>query len=160
MAVTRLVALTQASTTVEITMPQMGESVSEGTVLTWHKKEGERVEQNETVVEVSTDKVDAEVPAPAAGTLVKILVGEDEVVTVGQPLGEIAVGEGAAAPAEDGAEPSDGETEQAAELPEAAESRPSTQPVAREPAEPEEPEAPEAGDVEAADGACLRCLGL
>ena len=52
---------------VEIQMPQMGESVTEGTVLEWHKQEGEFVEEGETVVEVSTDKVDAEVPAPASG---------------------------------------------------------------------------------------------
>ena len=68
--------------TVQITMPQMGESVSEGTVLTWHKQEGDAVEKDETVVEISTDKVDAEVPAPASGKLIKIAVGEDEVVTV------------------------------------------------------------------------------
>ena len=52
-------------------MPQMGESVTEGTVLEWHKQEGEFVEEGETVVEVSTDKVDAEVPAPASGTLTR-----------------------------------------------------------------------------------------
>ena len=54
--------------TVEIQMPQMGESVTEGTVLEWHKHEGEFVSEGETVVEVSTDKIDAEVPAPASGT--------------------------------------------------------------------------------------------
>src|ERR671920_741281 len=52
--------------TLQITMPQMGESVSEGTVLTWHKQEGDWVDKDETIVEVSTDKVDAEAPAPAA----------------------------------------------------------------------------------------------
>ena len=84
--------------TLQITMPQMGESVSEGTVLTWHKQEGDPVEKDETVVEVSTDKVDAEVPAPAAGKLVKILVREDETVAVGQALGEIEVDEAARRP--------------------------------------------------------------
>ena len=74
------------SETVKVTMPQMGESVSEGTVLTWHKREGDWVEKDETLVEISTDKVDAEVPAPAAGKLVKILVGEDETVSVGDAL--------------------------------------------------------------------------
>src|SRR5437867_11749237 len=73
-------------------MPQMGESVSEGTVLTWLKQEGDHVEKDETVVEVSTDKVDAEVPSPTAGKLVKILAQEDETVEVGQPLGELEVG--------------------------------------------------------------------
>ena len=53
--------------TVQITMPQMGESVSEGTVLTWHKQEGDWVEKDETIVEISTDKVDAEVPSPVPG---------------------------------------------------------------------------------------------
>ena len=57
-------------TTVQVTLPQMGESVTEGTVLEWHKQEGDRVEADETLVEISTDKVDAEVPAPASGTVV------------------------------------------------------------------------------------------
>src|SRR3954470_20390258 len=74
--------------TVEIPMPQMGESVSEGTILTWHKQEGDWVEKDETIVEVSTDKVDAEVPSPASGKLVKILAQEDETVAVGQALAE------------------------------------------------------------------------
>src|SRR5919108_5885567 len=75
--------------TVQITMPQMGESVSEGTILTWHKHEGDWVEKDETIVEVSTDKVDAEVPAPASGKLLKILAQEDETVAVGQALAEL-----------------------------------------------------------------------
>ena len=74
---------------VEIQMPQMGESVTEGTVLEWHKREGEFVEEGETVVEVSTDKVDAEVPAPASGTITKILKGEDETIAVGGVLAEL-----------------------------------------------------------------------
>ena len=79
----------EAGTTVHITMPQMGDSVTEGTVLEWHKKVGEQVEPDETLVEVSTDKVDAEVPAPVAGTLVRILVEADETVPVGTVLCEI-----------------------------------------------------------------------
>src|SRR5436190_6471300 len=79
--------------TVEITMPQMGESVSEGTVLTWLKQEGDWVEKDETLVEVSTDKVDAEVPSPASGKLVKILAQEDETVEVGQALAELEPGD-------------------------------------------------------------------
>ena len=73
-------------------MPEMGESVTEGTVLEWHVAEGDSVEEGETVVEVSTDKVDAEVPAPASGTITKILVGPDETIEVGKPLGEMAKG--------------------------------------------------------------------
>ena len=75
--------------TVQITMPQMGESVTEGTVLEWLKEVGDRVEQDEPLVEISTDKVDAEVPSPAAGTLVKILAEPDSTVQVGAVLGEI-----------------------------------------------------------------------
>jgi 2-oxoglutarate dehydrogenase E1 component len=74
---------------VEIQMPQMGESVTEGTVLEWHKQEGEFVEEGETVVEVSTDKVDAEVPAPTSGTITKILRAEDETIEVGGALAEL-----------------------------------------------------------------------
>jgi len=76
---------------VELVMPQMGESVTEGTVLEWHKGPGEAVEADETVVEISTDKVDAEVPAPVAGTLAEILVEVGETVEVGQALARIAV---------------------------------------------------------------------
>src|SRR3954452_13026294 len=86
----------EAGTTVQVTFPQMGESVSEGTVLEWRKQVGDAVEADEPLVEISTDKVDAEVPAPASGTLVKILAEPDQTVDVGSVLGEIEV---------DGAEP-------------------------------------------------------
>src|SRR5256885_1901460 len=79
-------------TTVQITMPEMGESVTEGTILEWLKQVGDQVEADEGVVEVSTDKVDAEVPAPAAGTLAKILVQPDETVTPGTVVCRIAPG--------------------------------------------------------------------
>src|SRR5687768_5264122 len=77
------------ATSVQITMPQMGESVTEGTVLGWLKQVGDRVEADEPLVEVSTDKVDAEIPAPTAGTLAKILAEADQTVQVGAVLGEI-----------------------------------------------------------------------
>src|SRR5919109_2999328 len=77
-------------TTIDVVMPQMGESVTEGTVLTWHKGEGDPVQAEETIVEISTDKVDAEAPAPAAGTIAKIHVQEGDTVTVGQVLAEIS----------------------------------------------------------------------
>src|SRR2546421_2788836 len=77
------------ATLVEIQMPQMGESVTEGTILEWHVSEGDSVEEGDTVVEVSTDKVDAEVPAPASGVVAKILAGEDETVQVGQALAQL-----------------------------------------------------------------------
>ena len=76
--------------TVEVVMPAMGESVTEGTVLEWHKHEGDPVSADETLVEISTDKVDAEVPAPATGTVAKLLVAEGDTVSVGDVLAEIA----------------------------------------------------------------------
>src|SRR5207302_1633075 len=91
-------------TTVEITMPEMGESVTEGTILEWLKRVGDTVEADEGVVEVSTDKVDAEVPAPASGVLTKILVQPDETVPTGTVLGEIEVN-GASPTAGDGGSP-------------------------------------------------------
>jgi multifunctional 2-oxoglutarate metabolism enzyme len=86
--------------TVQITMPQMGESVTEGTVLEWLKQVGDRVEADEPLVEISTDKVDAEIPSPAAGTLVKILAEPDSTVQVGAVLGEIDPNGGEPAAAE------------------------------------------------------------
>ncbi|GIE30114.1 dihydrolipoamide acetyltransferase component of pyruvate dehydrogenase complex [Actinoplanes italicus] len=83
-------------------MPRLGESVTEGTVTRWLKQEGERVEADEPLLEVSTDKVDTEIPSPAAGILSRIVVGEDETAEVGSELAVIAGdGEdaGAAAPA-------------------------------------------------------------
>ena len=77
----------------EVVMPEMGESVTEGTVLEWHVAEGDQIAEGDTVVEVSTDKVDAEVPAPASGTITKILVGPDETIEVGKPLAEMTKGE-------------------------------------------------------------------
>jgi 2-oxoglutarate decarboxylase len=89
-------------TTVQVTLPQMGESVTEGTVLEWRKQEGDRVEADEVLVEVSTDKVDAEVPAPTSGTVTKIHAAEGETVQVGGVLAEIATGNGAGPAAADG----------------------------------------------------------
>src|SRR3954469_17692019 len=82
------------NTTVQVTMPAMGESVTEGTVLEWHKKEGDPVDLDEVLVEISTDKVDAEVPSPTAGTVVKVHAAEGDTVEVGQLLCEIESGEG------------------------------------------------------------------
>jgi len=77
---------------VSVSMPQLGESVTEGTVTRWLKKEGERVEADEPLLEVSTDKVDTEIPSPAAGVVRNIAVGEDETVEVGAQLAEIEEG--------------------------------------------------------------------
>jgi 2-oxoglutarate decarboxylase len=78
------------TSTVEVVMPAMGDSVAEGTVLEWHKQEGDSIAVDETLVEISTDKVDAEVPAPVAGTVVKIHAAEGDTVTVGAVLAEIS----------------------------------------------------------------------
>jgi pyruvate dehydrogenase E2 component (dihydrolipoamide acetyltransferase) len=83
-----------------VTMPALGESVTEGTVTRWLKAEGDTVEVDEPLLEVSTDKVDTEIPSPAAGTLTKILVGEDETVDVGAQLAIIGGGSGGSAPAQ------------------------------------------------------------
>ncbi|WP_236719106.1 2-oxoglutarate dehydrogenase, E2 component, dihydrolipoamide succinyltransferase [Wenjunlia vitaminophila] len=84
---------------VSVTLPALGESVSEGTVTRWLKAEGERVEADEPLLEVSTDKVDTEIPAPAAGVLASIKVAEDETVEVGAELAIIDDGSGAPAAA-------------------------------------------------------------
>ena len=74
---------------VKVMMPQMGESVAEGTVVRWMKRPGERVERDEPLLEISTDKVDAEIPSPAAGVLTKILAKENETVEVNTVIAEI-----------------------------------------------------------------------
>ena len=83
----------------EIQMPAMGESVTEGTILEWHVAEGEEVSEGDTIVEVSTDKIDAEVPAPASGVITKIMAQPDDTVSVGQVLAQLdtnGTGNGAA----------------------------------------------------------------
>src|SRR3990170_4127709 len=77
----------------EIKMPQLGETVVEGTITKWLKQEGDQVEADELLVEISTDKVDSEVPSSETGVLQKILVQEGETVKVGTPLA--VIGEGA-----------------------------------------------------------------
>ena len=83
--------------TFSVTMPALGESVSEGTVTRWLKAEGDHVNVDEPLLEVSTDKVDTEIPSPVAGTLQKIVVQVDQTVPVGAELAIIA--DGATAPA-------------------------------------------------------------
>ncbi|WP_307818683.1 biotin/lipoyl-containing protein, partial [Streptomyces sp. MBT62] len=84
---------------VSVTLPALGESVTEGTVTRWLKAEGERVEADEPLLEVSTDKVDTEIPSPVAGVLASIKVAEDETVEVGAELAVIDDGTGAPAAA-------------------------------------------------------------
>jgi len=81
---------------IEITMPKMGESVMEGTIIKWHKKVGDSVKKDETIFEISTDKVDTEVPSPEAGILAEILVAEQETVEVGTIVAKLSTGNSAA----------------------------------------------------------------
>src|SRR5947209_3245650 len=74
---------------VDVVMPQMGESITEGTVSKWLKQAGDRIEKDEPILEISTDKVDAEVPSPGAGILLKINVAEGDTVEVGSVLAVI-----------------------------------------------------------------------
>jgi 2-oxoglutarate dehydrogenase complex dihydrolipoamide succinyltransferase (E2) component len=92
-----------------VTMPQMGVSVAEGTIVTWHKHPGDWVEADETVCDISTDKIDTELPSPASGRLVRILVEENKTVTVGTALAEIDTG---ATPGEPHAAESNGHAQQ------------------------------------------------
>src|SRR5438477_253009 len=80
-------------------MPQMGVSVSEGTITRWAKQVGEHVNADETIVEISTDKVDTEVPSPSSGIVTEILVAEGETVDVGTRIAVISSGDGANAEA-------------------------------------------------------------
>ncbi len=104
--------------TVQVVMPAMGDSVSEGTVLEWHKQEGDPVQADETIVEISTDKVDAEVPAPATGTVIKIHAAEGDTVVIGALLAEIST-DGVPGAGNDGA-PAVPETPVSAESPPAS----------------------------------------
>src|ERR1700747_1181736 len=82
---------TAADQIVDVVTPAAGESVSEGTILEWHVKVGDFIKADDTIVEISTDKVDLELPAPASGTVSEILIPEGETVTVGQVIARIAV---------------------------------------------------------------------
>src|SRR5436190_10203417 len=149
-------------TAVDVVMPQMGVSVSEGTITKWLKQEGEQVEADESLLEISTDKVDTEVPSPASGTLTQILVQEGETVEVGTKLAQIGgapAGNGQAQPAPpepatapaaaeaEAASGAEGETPTAEQVEEA---RPAQQEPA--PAQPA-PAAPPAEPAPAGDGA-------
>src|SRR6478736_4191716 len=114
-------------TAVDVVMPQMGVSVSEGTITRWLKQEGENVESDEPLLEISTDKVDTEVPSPASGTLTQILVQEGETVDVGTKLAVIGGDGAAAAPKEEVPEPA---TAQAAADSAAVSDAPATPPTA------------------------------
>ncbi len=97
---------------IEVPMPQMGESIAEGTVSKWLKQVGDTVERDEPILEISTDKVDAEIPAPQAGTLVEISVEEGETVEVGTVVAYLDTEGGAAASESDGSATATAEAEQ------------------------------------------------
>src|SRR5205809_6928733 len=82
---------------VDIVMPQMGESIFEGTITKWLKKPGDKVERDEPLFEISTDKVDSEIPSPAAGTLQEVLVKEGQTVQINTVVA--VIGDGTAKPA-------------------------------------------------------------
>jgi pyruvate dehydrogenase E2 component (dihydrolipoamide acetyltransferase) len=125
----------------QVKMPQLGETVIEGTIIKWLKQEGEQIAQDEPLFEISTDKVDTEVPSPAAGTLTKILVPEGQTVAVGTDLAVIESGDAASA-----AEPDAAAKPDAAAAPDAAAGTP-----AQESAPVESPQVEPAAAVPAAD---------
>ena len=123
---------------VSVSMPQLGESVTEGTVTRWLKKEGERVEADEPLLEVSTDKVDTEIPSPVAGILRGIVVAEDETVAVGAELAVIDEAGAEAAPADGGAPAPADQADQADQAPAAqADQAPAAQAANGQPAAPQ-----------------------
>jgi 2-oxoglutarate dehydrogenase E2 component (dihydrolipoamide succinyltransferase) len=136
----------------QVQMPQLGESVTEGTITRWLKQVGDRVEVDEPLVEVSTDKVDTEIPSPFEGTLERILVAEDETVPVGAELAVIGDGSGAGA---GGAAPTS-ESQPEPEVPPAA--QPEAPPASPAEAGPE-PAPPAAGDHAAVSEVTMPALG-
>jgi len=122
---------------IDLVMPKMGESIAEGTIIKWLKKEGERIERDETILEISTDKVDSEIPSTAAGVLTKILVGEGQTVAVGTAIAQIDTEASA------GAAPSDGQAKSTdGKAAESAPAAPTEAKKAETPVEKKKAEAP------------------
>ncbi|MEJ2504143.1 MAG: E3 binding domain-containing protein, partial [Gemmatimonadota bacterium] len=137
---------------IEVPMPQMGESIAEGTVSQWLKQPGEAVDRDEPILEISTDKVDAEIPAPAAGTLVDIQVQEGETVEVGTIVAYIDTEAGAEAGAEAEAE-AEPEAGSEAQADVEAQAEPEAEPEAEDGAEAKaEAEAEAGAETEAEPG--------
>ena len=130
----------------DVTMPQLGETVTEGTITKWFKQIGDQVEADEPLFEVSTDKVDTEVPSPIAGTLTEIKVNEGDTVQVGELIAVVGAGGGAAAPEAPAAAPPAAEPEAPAPAPEAQAAPAPPPPAGRTPARvpPQAPAAPRA----------------
>src|SRR5215213_11679961 len=122
----------------EVVMPQMGESIAEGTITRWLKKVGEQVERDEPLFEISTDKVDAEIPSPAAGTLTEVLFKEGDTVEVNKVVAYIGEA-GEASPAPAAAPQAEPPKQEAA----AASAAPASQAAVSAPPPPQPPAAPE-----------------
>ena len=117
---------TTAEQTIDVVTPAAGESVTEGTILEWHAKVGDPIKVDDTIVEISTDKVDVELPSPATGTVSEILVQEGDTVTVGQVIARIVVGA-------DGGNGRERQRGSAAQLPTEPTARPRRRPPPRTP---------------------------
>src|SRR5215472_7120948 len=127
----------------DVVMPQMGESIVEGTLTKWLKKPGERVERDEPLFEISTDKVDTEIPSPAAGTLSEVLVEEGKTVGINTVVARIDEGGGAAAKPAAPAQETPAPPAPSAPAPAAAEAAPPPPPApAPEPEPAAEPQGP------------------
>ncbi|MFM9876483.1 MAG: 2-oxoglutarate dehydrogenase, E2 component, dihydrolipoamide succinyltransferase [Rhodoglobus sp.] len=131
-----------------VNLPALGESVTEGTVTRWLKKVGDRVEVDEPLLEVSTDKVDTEIPSPVAGVIEAILVAEDETVEVGTAL--VTIGDGSGADTAQAAAPTEAVHEAPVPEPAAEAPTPSSEPVAEAPA-PAVEQAPAVAEVPSTD---------
>src|SRR5258707_621355 len=128
----------------DVVMPQMGESIVEGTLTKWLKKPGDKVERDEPLFEISTDKVDTEIPSPAAGTLSEVRVEEGRTVGVNTVVAKIDEGGGAPAANPDGAAPAE---EPKAAAPPAASEAAAVAPKQEEPAKAPEAEPEPAAEV-------------
>src|SRR5437867_2239916 len=115
----------------DVVMPQMGESIAEGTIVRWIKKVGDKVERDEPLFEISTDKVDAEIPAPTAGVVTEIRAKEGETVPVNSVVAVISSGQ-----AESRAKPAAADTQVAPQKPEPLAAAPAPPQPAAEPARP------------------------
>src|SRR3989304_9109691 len=98
-------SLRGATVATTVSMPQLGETVTEGTILRWAKQVGDTIAEDEVLLEISTDKVDTEVPSPAAGTILEILVNEGDTVQVGTAM--VVIGEEGEEPSEAGEAPAE-----------------------------------------------------
>ncbi|MFO7281689.1 MAG: biotin/lipoyl-containing protein, partial [Thermoanaerobacterales bacterium] len=130
---------------VDIQMPQLGETVTEGTITRWFKQVGDQVAEDEPLFEVSTDKVDSEVPSPVSGTLTEILVQEGETVEVGAVLarvGDAPAGDGGGAATEAAAPAEAPEPAEPAPEPAPANGAEAPAPAAEQQPEPAPPPAP------------------